>query len=64
MSEFLFWLLGVIAGALWTIGVMADHSSPGLVGKDRSDLLLMKSECERNLTREQACKAVITFVPE
>jgi len=64
MSEFLFWLLGVIAGAVWTIGILADHSSPNLVGKDRADLLLMKAECEKTLTRQESCKAVITFVPE
>lgn len=57
------WILGMIAGAVWTIGIIADRPSPELIGKDRWELLQMKAECEKTLTRQESCKAVITFVP-
>lgn len=57
------WILGFIVGSFAVLSILADHSSPKLIGKDRGELLQIKAECEKTLIRQESCKAVITFVP-
>jgi hypothetical protein len=58
--------VGVLVGVLVLIisDIIADSPSINQIGYHRSELKQMKSECEKDLSRNTECSIVVYYLPQ